>query len=120
MNCSTKGAALRKELHSTYGKLLFHVQVAEFQPPNTAKNYFTGAFQAFCTRSRRSHSKAFIYLKSLKTVKKLICNEVATCQPATLRKKSHTSSWHTRKVGPRTLRWDPGPRTLKWDPKVGP
>ena len=26
---------------------LFHVQVAEFQPADTVKNYFTGAFQAF-------------------------------------------------------------------------
>ena len=26
-------------------------------------------------------------------------------------KKSHTSSWHTGKVRPRTLRWDSGPRT---------
>ena len=77
---------------STSGKLLFHVQVAEFQLPNTVKNYFTGAFQAFCTRSGSSHSKALIYWKSLKTVKKLICKEVARCEPATLGKKTHTSS----------------------------
>ena len=50
------------------GKRLFYVQVAEFQPPDTVKNYFTGAFQAFYTRSRSIHSKAFIYLKSQKTV----------------------------------------------------
>ena len=25
---------------------------------------------------------------------------------------------HTRKVGPRTLRWDRGPKTLRWDPRV--
>ena len=36
------------------------------------KNYFRGAFQVFYKRSRSSHSKAFIYLKSLKTV----CEEV--------------------------------------------
>ena len=42
------------------------------KPPDTVKNYFTGAFQAFYARSRSSHSKAFIYLKSLKTV----CEEV--------------------------------------------
>ena len=35
---------------------------------DTVKNYSSGAFQAFYTRSRSSHSKAFIYLKSLKTV----------------------------------------------------
>ena len=35
---------------------------------NTIKNYFTGAFQAFYTKSRSNHSKAFIYLKSQKTV----------------------------------------------------
>ena len=51
---------------------LFHVKVAKFQPPDTAKNYFTGAFQAFYIRTRSSHSKAFIYLKSLK----IICEEV--------------------------------------------
>ena len=46
----------------------FHVQVAEFQPPDIVKNYSTGAFQTFYTRLRISHSKAFIYLKSMKTV----------------------------------------------------
>ena len=54
------------------GNCLFHVQVAEFQPPDTIKNYFTSAFQPFYTRTRSSHSKAFIYLKSLK----IICEEV--------------------------------------------
>ena len=34
--------------------------------------YLTGAFQAFYTRARSNHWKAFIYLKSLKTV----CEEV--------------------------------------------
>ena len=54
----------------------------------------TGSFQAFCTRSRSSHSKVFIYLRSLKTKKKLICNEVARCHPVILRKKHfHTSSY---------------------------
>ena len=54
---------------------LFHVQVAEFQPGDTVDNYFIGAFcafHAFYTRTRRSHSKAFIFLKSLK----IICEEV--------------------------------------------
>ena len=50
---------------------LFHLQVAEFQPPHTGKKYFTSAFQAFYTR-RKSCSKAFMYLKSLKS----ICEEV--------------------------------------------
>ena len=36
---------------------LFHVQVAEFQPPNTVRNYFTSAFQTFYTRTTSSHSK---------------------------------------------------------------
>ena len=31
------------------GKCLFHVQVAEFLPADTVKNYFTSAFQAFYT-----------------------------------------------------------------------
>ena len=48
-------------LQSTSGKLLFHVQVAEFQLPGAVKNYFTGAFQSFYTRTRSSYSKAFIY-----------------------------------------------------------
>ena len=54
-------------LSSTSGKLLFYVQVAEFQS-DIVKNYFTGAFQAFYARSRSSHSKVFIYLKSQKIV----------------------------------------------------
>ena len=64
---------------ATLGNCLFHVKVTECQPPDTVKNYFTGAFQAFTrtrsshhTRTRNSHSKVFIYLKSLKT----ICEEV--------------------------------------------
>ena len=31
-------------------------------------HYFTGAFQAFYTRTRSSHSKAFIYLKCLNSI----------------------------------------------------
>ena len=50
------------------GRMLFYVQVAEFQPPDTVKIYFTGAFQAFYARSRSSHSKEFIYLESQQTV----------------------------------------------------
>ena len=46
---------------------LFHVQV-EFQLPDTIKNYFTSAFQAFYTRMRTSHTKAFVYLKFLKII----------------------------------------------------
>ena len=45
------------------GNCLFHVQVAEFQPADTVKSYFTGAFQAFYNRTRSSLSQAFIYLK---------------------------------------------------------
>ena len=40
-----------------------HVQVAEFQALDTVKSYFRGAFQAFYTATRSSHSKSFIYLK---------------------------------------------------------
>ena len=45
-----------------------HVQVAEFQPTDAVKNYFADTLQAFYTRTRSSHLKAFIYLKFLKTV----------------------------------------------------
>ena len=38
-----------------WGDYLFHVQVAGFQPAHTIKNYFTGTFPAFCTRTRRSY-----------------------------------------------------------------
>ena len=58
-------------LKSTSGKWLFHVQVAEFEPPDTVKSCFTGTFRVFYTRSRSSHSKAFIYLKSQKSAMKL-------------------------------------------------
>ena len=71
---------------------LFQVQVTEFQLPDTVRNYFTSAFQAFYTRTTSSHSKT---LKSLNlSVKKLICNEVVRCQPASLQRKLfHTSSF---------------------------
>ena len=49
------------------GNSLFHEQVAEFQPP-VKKKYFTSAFQALNTKTRRSYSEAFIYLKSLKII----------------------------------------------------
>ena len=84
-------------LQSTSGKLLtvFHVQVTEFQPGDTLKYYFTSTFQAFFTRSRvaiRRHS--FTQNPKKLSVKKLILNEVARCQPKSLRKKlSHTSSF---------------------------
>ena len=69
---------------------LFHLQIAEFQPVNTVKN--SCAFQAFNTRTRSRHSKVLIYLKTLKTiklyVKKLICNEIMKCQPASLWRKT--------------------------------
>ena len=82
-------------LQSTSGKGLFHVHVSEFQPADTLKNYFTGDFQAFYARTGSSYSKAFIYIKSLKIIcEKLIYNEVARCQPASLRNKFfHTSSF---------------------------
>ena len=35
---------------------LFHVQFAEFHPPDTLRNYFTSAFQVFYTRMASSHS----------------------------------------------------------------
>ena len=57
---------------ASLGNCLFHVQVAEFQPPDSVKNYFTDAFQALYTRMRSSHSQTFIYSKLLK----IICEEV--------------------------------------------
>ena len=54
------------------GNCLFHLQVAEFQPPRIVKKYFTCAFQAFYTRRRSSYSKVFMYSKSLK----IICEEI--------------------------------------------
>ena len=50
------------------GNSWFNLQVSEFQPPYTVKKYFTCAFQAFYTRRRRSYSKVFMYLKSLKII----------------------------------------------------
>ena len=42
---------------ASLGNCLFHVQFAEFQPPDTVKNYITSAFQPFYTRTASSHSK---------------------------------------------------------------
>ena len=50
-----------------FGNWLFHLQVAEFQPPHTVNKYFTSAFQAFYIR-RKSCSKACMCLKSLKII----------------------------------------------------
>ena len=50
-------------LWRTSEKPLISCIIAEFQPADTMKNYFTDAFQAFCTRASSSHLKAFIYLK---------------------------------------------------------
>ena len=52
---------------------LFHVLAAKFQPPDKVKNYITSTFQAFYQEVvrnsiRRSHAKAFIYLKPLKII----------------------------------------------------
>ena len=50
-----------------------HLQetVAGLQPAYKVKNYFAGAFLAFCTRTISSHLKVFIHLKFLKIVVKL-------------------------------------------------
>ena len=76
---------------------LFHVQVAEFQPAHTIKILFVGAFQAFFTRTRSSHLKAFIYLKSLKT----ICEEVSlgwSCEMPTWKFTKRNSFTHLLQV----------------------
>ena len=77
------------------GNCLLHVQVAEFQPPDTVKKLFHSCFSSILYKTRSSHSKAFIYLNPWKlSVKKLICNEVARCQSPSVRKKLfHTSSF---------------------------
>ena len=68
---------------------LFHVQVAVFQPTDTVKNYFTGAFQALYTRTREVaiRRRSFTQNPWRLSVKRLISNEVARCQPVSLRKK---------------------------------
>ena len=68
--------------HFLYRAPLFYVQVAEFQPPDTVKNYSTGAPRTFYTRSRSSHSKAFICLKFLETVYKEV-NLLWSCEMPT-------------------------------------
>ena len=59
---------------STSGKLLFHVQVAEFQPPNTVKKLLHRCFSSILYKIEKQPFEG-VYLKSLKAVKKLICNE---------------------------------------------
>ena len=51
-----------------WGTVLIHVKVGGFQVAYTIKNYFTSAFQTFSARTRSSHSKVFIYLKSPKII----------------------------------------------------
>ena len=50
---------------------LFHVQAVELQPSDSVKSCFTGASQTFSVRTRSSHSKTFICLKSFE----IICEE---------------------------------------------
>ena len=62
-----------------------------FQPPDTVKNYFTSAFQAFYIRMRSGHSKVFIYLKSLKIIcQEDKCNEGARNQSAVYEENTFT------------------------------
>ena len=60
------------ELLVTLGNCLLQVQVPEFEPAETVKDYFTSPIQAFYTRPKSRHSKALIYLESLN----IIFNEV--------------------------------------------
>ena len=57
---------------SILGKLLFYVQVAEFQSPDTVKNYFTSAFQAFYTRSRSCEMPTRNFMK--KALSRILCH----------------------------------------------
>ena len=68
---------------------LFHVQVAVFQPVDAVKNYFTDGFQALYTRTREVviRRRSFTENPWKLSVKRLISNEVARCQPVSLRKK---------------------------------
>ena len=60
-----------------------------------SKNYFTCAFQAFYTKTRRSHSKSFIYLKSSKTVSEYVILSWSCEMPTRKFTKNllHTSSF---------------------------
>ena len=61
-------------LKGTPGKQLFYVKVSRISTTRWySKKLFHRCFQAFYTWSRSSHSKAFIYLKSLDAV----CEEVS-------------------------------------------
>ena len=53
-------------LQSTSGKQLISCSSYRISTSRYSKNYFTIVFQAFYKGTRSSHSKVFIYLKSLK------------------------------------------------------
>ena len=55
-----------------WGNCYFMCKLQNFNKTNSVKTYSTGVFQAFYTRLGSSHSKAFICLKSLKTVCKVV------------------------------------------------
>ena len=71
---------------------MFFYEFAKFLRTSFLLN-FHSPFQAFYTRTRRSHLKAFIYFKSLNIVCEVV-NLLWRCQPVTLRKKTllHISS----------------------------
>ena len=55
-------------LQSTSGKLLISCTSCKISNTRYNKKYFTSAFQALSTNTRRSYLEAFIYLKSLKII----------------------------------------------------
>ena len=81
-------------LQSTSGKLLFYVQVAEFQPPDTVKTISQVLFKYFIQDREPAIRRRLFTKNSWKLfVKKLICYEVARCQPAYEKKLFNTSSF---------------------------
>ena len=54
--------------NTTFIEHLLETAYVMYKLQNFNHLHFTSAFQAFFTRTRSSHSKAFIYLKSLKII----------------------------------------------------
>ena len=54
------------------------------------------------------------------SLKKVFLEISQNSQENTCARVSFLIKLHTRKVGPKTLRWDSTRRTLGWDPKVAP
>ena len=81
--CNLRGLSDDLFYRPTLGNWLFHVQVAEFQPPDTIKSISQVLFKHFIRKREVAiRKRSSTYNPGKLSVNKLVYNEVARCQPA--------------------------------------